>query len=311
MSIIYGPLYSRRLGISLGIDIVPYKTCSFNCIYCHEGETTTLTCTRRRFLEPAEAFAALSKLQGIKQLRGREIDYLTFAGSGEPTLNLDLGDYIRYLKRISPLPVAVLTNSSLLWDENVRIELLNADLVVPSLDAASEEVLQKVNRPSPELSLPLILRGLRQFCGEFSGDTWLEILLCRGINDSEDELFRLAKAALELDVNRIQLHTVSRPPALHDVQPVEAATLQRFQVLLGARGDIVQDETGPAGKDLEKDLEKAILHCLGSRPANLKTLVRETKKSGQEIIKVLSRLEKEGAVQRFIHDGASCYRLVR
>ena len=106
MKILYGPLYSRRLGISVGIDIIPYKTCSYNCVYCHEGETTHLTCSRQRFLDPEKVLEALSTLAGQKQRRGLDIDYLTFAGSGEPTLNRELGRYIRYLKNISPVPIA-------------------------------------------------------------------------------------------------------------------------------------------------------------------------------------------------------------
>ncbi len=310
VQILYGPLYSRRLGISLGIDIIPYKTCSYNCVYCHEGETTRLTCQRQDFLEPAKVLDALASLQGKKRLRNLDLDYLTFAGSGEPTLNRSLGKYIRYLKEISPVPVAVLTNSSLLWDQGLREELAAADLVVPSLDAGSELVFQRVNRPCPGLSLERVVQGLQQFCQEFPGQIWLEILLCRGINDSEEELRLLAYTAAQLQVDMIQINTVSRPPALQEIFPVTQETLTFFQQLLGPKGEIVQEELGGQRELLEKDLEKAILGCLRYQPGNVESLSRETKKSGQEVIKVLSRLEKQGLVQRFMRHGTSFYRIL-
>ncbi len=308
VQVLYGPLYSRRLGVSVGIDIIPYKTCSYNCVYCHEGETTRLTCHRQDFLEPAKVLDALASLQGKKRLRNLDLDYLTFAGSGEPTLNRSLGEYIRYLKEISPVPVAVLTNSSLLWDQGLREELAAADLVVPSLDAGSELVFQRVNRPCPGLSLARVVQGLQQFCQEFPGQTWLEILLCRGINDSEEELRLLAHTAAQLEVDKIQINTVSRPPALPEIVPVAPETLTFFQQLLGPGGEIVHEELGGQREILEKDLEKAILACLRYQPGNVKSLTRETEKSGQEVIKVLSRLEKQGFVQRYMRSGTSFYR---
>ncbi len=311
LKILYGPLYSRRLGVSVGIDIIPYKTCSYNCVYCHEGETTHLTRSRQCFFEPQKVLETLSSLAGQKQLRSLDIDFLTFAGSGEPTLNRDLGRYIRYLKAISPVPVAVITNSSLLWDEQVRKDLSPADLVVPSLDAASSAVFNQVNRPSENLPLDRIIQGIREFCSEFAGRIWLEILLCRNINDSEAELQRLAGVISTLELDKIQINTVSRPPALDDVHPVPPETLHRFQELLGGQGEIVEDGGHLIRKTVEKELEKAILTCLNYKPGNLHTLTKELKKSGQEIIKVLARLEKEGAVQRFIRDKTSFYRIVR
>ncbi len=310
VQVLYGPLYSRRLGVSVGIDIIPYKTCSYNCVYCHEGETTRLTCQRQDFLEPAAVLEALASLQGKKRFRNLDLDYLTFAGSGEPTLNHSLGKYIRYLKEISPVPVAVLTNSSLLWDQDLREELAAADLVVPSLDAGSELVFQRLNRPCPGLSLARVTQGLQQFCQAFPGQTWLEILLCRGINDSEEELRLLARTAAHLEVDRIQINTVSRPPALPGIFPATPETLTFFQQLLGPGGEIVHEELGGQREILEKDLEKAILDCLRYQPGNVKSLSRETKKSGQEVIKVLSRLEKQGILQRFMRHGKSFYRIL-
>ncbi len=308
MNTIYGPLYSRRLGISVGIDIIPYKTCSFNCVYCHEGETTNLTCQRQNFLDFREVLEELSSLAGKKQLRGLDLDYLTFAGSGEPTLNRDLGRYIAHLKEISPVPVAVITNSSLLWDRDVRDDLRQADLVVPSLDAAGEESFQRVNRPCKELSLEKIFRGLRQFCREFSGEIWLEILLCRGLNDSEADLARLAEVLETMELDKVQINTVSRPPAQDKIEPVPPQTLRHFREQLAEKVEIIEESTGFWRKAMEADLEKAILDRLNYKPESMLSLSRELKKSGQEIIKVLARLEKEGKVVRFIRDRTSFYR---
>ena len=311
MKILYGPLFTRRLGISMGIDIVPYKTCSYNCVYCHEGETTSLSLARKSFFEPKKIVQELCLLTGIKQLRGLKIDYLTFAGSGEPTLNQNIGEYIRYLKDVSPIPVAVLTNSSLLWDEEVRNDLSTADLVVPSLDAASEAIFQRVNRPCPGFTIDKVIEGLRQFCNEFTGRIWLEILLCSELNDGKEELHRLADIAAKLDVDKIQINTVSRSPALHDVCPASFQTLTYFHGLLGDKGELVQEESGIIREKLERELEDAILKSLRFKPGNMQTLSQETEKSGQEVIKVLSRLEKEGMIQRYMLDKTTFYKVVQ
>lgn len=311
MGFLYGPIYSRRLGMSLGVDIIPYKTCSFNCIYCHEGETTCLTLERKDFFPPEEVLKELSTLKGQQARKGRRVDFITFAGSGEPTLNLSLGRYIRYLKEICPLPVAVITNSSLMWDKKVREELMAADLVVPSLDAVSEEIFSRVNRPYPELTPGLILEGLRDFLREYKGKVWLEILFCDGFNDGEEELAKLARAVKELDLEKIQLNTVSRPPAISQARPVSPEKLFQIKEMLGSRAELVEDVITAERESLERNLLRKVAGALRYGHSTLEELSRTLGLSAHEIIKILARLEKEGKVESFFQGGTLNYRLKR
>jgi wyosine [tRNA(Phe)-imidazoG37] synthetase (radical SAM superfamily) len=184
---IYGPVPSRRLGISLGLDIIPFKTCSYDCIYCQLGRTTEQTLERRSYVTIS---SLINQLKEVLELN-EEIDYITFSGSGEPTLNQDIGEMIRKVKELTCIPVAVLTNGSLLWEERVRKNLSYADLVVPSLDAVSEEVFRRVNRPASGLSIEKVLRGLESFTWSFKGKIYLEVMLVKGMNDSEEEIVKL------------------------------------------------------------------------------------------------------------------------
>ncbi|MDD4253495.1 MAG: radical SAM protein, partial [Methanoculleus horonobensis] len=182
---LFGPVPSRRLGISLGIDLVPHKTCSFDCIYCECGRTTDLTCERREYVPTGRVIAELDDFLA----KGPDLDYITFAGSGEPTLHTGIGEIIAFIKdRYPRYRVAVLTNSALFTDPDVRAALMRADLVVPSLDAVSEEVFIKINRPSPGTTAERVLKGLLDFAREFSGEIRLEIFIVPDINDTEEEL---------------------------------------------------------------------------------------------------------------------------
>lgn len=305
MNVLYGPLYSRRLGISLGVDIIPYKTCSYNCIYCHEGETTFLTLDRKEFFPLEKVLHQISTLKEKKIVNGRPVDYITFAGSGEPTLDVNLGNYIKYLKDNCPIPVAVITNSSLLWNEKVRQDLMEADLVVPSLDALTEDSFQTINRPAPHLSLKKVLRGLVDFCEVFQGAIWVEILLCEGINDSFEELERFAILLKNLPAQKIQINTVSRPPTESWARPSSPQTLAQWKELLGARVTVVEDTVNFTRKNMEEALRRKLIMLLQRRSYTLEELQKELRKSGHEVIKVLARMEKEGLVERTIKNGKS------
>ncbi len=307
MNILYGPLYSRRLGISLGLDIIPYKTCSYNCIYCHEGETTFLTLDRKEFFPLENVLHQLSTLKGKRIVKGRPVDYITFAGSGEPTLDVNIGSYINYLKDNCPIPVAVITNSSLLWDEKVRQDIRGADLVVPSLDAVTEDSFQMINRPVPHLSLEKVLQGLVDFCEVFQGAVWLEILLCEGINDSFEDLERFAVLLKNLPVQKIQLNTVSRPPAESWVRPSSLQALSQWKDLLGARVTVVEDAVNSTRKNMEEALRRKVAVLLQKRSYTLEEIQRELHTSGHEVIKVLARMEKEGLVERTLKNGKSVF----
>jgi len=182
---LFGPVPSRRLGMSLGIDLIPKKVCSLNCVYCEVGKTTKLTTHRLEYVKYDNVIAELLQFMS----NNPKIDYFTFSGSGEPTLNSRIGDVLNFIKKEYPkIKTAVLTNGSLLYDKNLRAELLDADVILPSLDAASQDVFEKIDRPNPELNIETYIQGLVDLRKEYSGQIWLEILLLRGYNDSKEEL---------------------------------------------------------------------------------------------------------------------------
>ncbi|MEW5911004.1 MAG: radical SAM protein [Thermodesulfobacteriota bacterium] len=219
---VFGPVPSRRLGMSLGVDLLWPKTCSQDCLYCELGLTTHLTAQRGVFRDADQVLAQVeARLAELAQ----PPDFITLAGSGEPTLHQDLGRVLAALKGLSPARLAVLTNSTLLTDPAVRAELAPADVIVPSLDAASQAVFERLNRPAPGLIIEEIIEGLVALRREFGGDLWLEVLLVAGINDDPAELAGLAAAAERIGPDLVQLNTVVRPPAVAGTRPVEPERL--------------------------------------------------------------------------------------
>ena len=191
---IFGPVPSRRLGRSLGVDLVPFKTCTYDCIYCQLGRTTNKTIQRKEWVPLDDVVTELeTKLSS-------QPDYITLSGSGEPTLYSRTGELIDRIKAVTNVPVAVLTNGSLLWNQEVRARLMNADLVVPSLDAGDEAMFRAVNRPHEDISFERMLQGLIDFRHEFQGKYWLEVFLLAGHNAIAAEVVTLGMDFIEEDV---------------------------------------------------------------------------------------------------------------
>jgi len=232
---LFGPVVSRRLGRSLGIDIVPHKVCTLDCIYCEVGHTDRLTSERREYV-PADTIAAEV---GARLAAGLEADYLTVTGSGEPTLNSAIGTIITRLKQVSRIPVAVLTNGTLLGDPQVRRDLAEADLVLPSLDAGTPEEYQAVNHPARGLTLEALVEGMVGFRRGFTGQVWLEVLLVGGITDTVESVRRIAKAVERIAPDRVQLNTVVRPPADAAARAVPVEALERFATLFSPRAEVI------------------------------------------------------------------------
>ncbi len=232
MQYVYGPVTSRRLGCSLGVDLTPERCCSLDCIYCEEARPTAKLCTKRGEYSPT--------LQVIEQIREEvtpEVDYVTFSGSGEPTLHSGLGTILAACKDLAP-PTAVLTNSSLLNIARVRQELTMADLVIPSLDAVSEATFQELNRPAPGLTAESIMHGLKSFCSEYTGTIWLEVLLVEGVNDSQQEVQAIADFVNKLNIGKVQLNTVSRATTVAGCKPVAREKMQELGKLFTAPVEI-------------------------------------------------------------------------
>ncbi len=289
MGYLFGPVLSRRLGLSMGVDLLKYKTCNLDCIYCELGRTTSLTSCRGRFVPPQKV------LREIAARRWEPFDHLTFAGSGEPTLSSDLGEVVRQAKELVDSPVAVITNSTLLTSPQVRKEVAAADVVLPSLDAASTDAFYAINRPAPGLKIDEIVQGLKDFRKEFSGEIWLEVMLVKDVNDHDAEM--IARAAESTHPDRIQLNTVVRPPA----EPVEPLTEVEMQRML---------EFFP-GAELIPDWDWSVpemtgyrlTELLSRRPCTLEEICVLLGLESCDAIKYCKIMERDGKISRRLHGG--------
>jgi wyosine [tRNA(Phe)-imidazoG37] synthetase (radical SAM superfamily) len=223
MNYVFGPVPSRRLGQSLGIDTIPLKTCNWNCVYCQLGRTVPLTNERREYF-PCEAILDEVEETLAKHTPG-EIDWLTFVGSGEPTLHSGLGKLIAGVKAMSDLPVAVITNGSMLYMPQVRVALLEADAVLPSLDAGSARLYRKINRPHPQITFERLVNSLVLFRREYRGKLWIEVMLIEGLNDSDQALDDLAGLLKTIQPDEVHINSPTRPPAETWVKPASESTL--------------------------------------------------------------------------------------
>jgi len=271
MSYIFGPVPSRRLGRSLGVDLVPHKVCTLNCIYCQAGATTRQTLERAEYV-PANKIIDELKAYSEKG-KGPKPDVITFSGSGEPTLNSKIGDLIGRIRKLYPhTPIAVLTNGTLLFDPQVRHEIKAADIVMPSLDAATEEAFQKVNRPHVDLKLKKVVEGLFAFKRIFKGKLWIEVLPVKGLNDSPQELKAIKKILDELKPDKIHLNTVVRPPQNSSAKPVEREQMEMICALFGARCEVI---AGFEHKELMSNvpgLKEAIVELTKRRSVTLEDI---------------------------------------
>ncbi len=289
---VYGPVPSRRLGLSLGINLTPYKTCTLNCIYCQCGRTTKMTLTRQSFFPVDEI---LDQVRNAVQ--GKKIDFLTFSGEGEPTLNKDIGRLIRRLKTEFNIPVAVITNSTLLSDPKVRQQLYPADLVVPSLDAADPATFRRVNRPHPRLRLDKLIAGLKSFRRYYKGRLWLEIMLVKGINDAPEHLLKLRRLAYEIKPDRVHLNTVVRPPAEKFARPLSEDELNQILTLFGPEA-LIASSTVKKQRSAQQSSEKLVLAIIQNRPVTEADLVAGTGIPRAKLQTLLQHLIKTNRIKK-------------
>lgn len=284
MKHVFGPVPSRRLGSSLGVDLVPHKVCSFDCIYCQLGGTTDKTLERRHYAPVEDIVGEVGDF-----LDRGGCDYVTMSGSGEPTLNADMGAVIDGVKSLTDTPVAVLTNSSLINDSGVRAELAAADVVVPSLDAATQEVFERVNRPVDGLLVEDIIDGLASFNG---AEVWLEVMLVNGVNDTPDELEALSSAVDGIEPDKVQLNTVVRPPAEDYAGAIRRDRMDEIAGFLGA--EVVADFSRAAAESYSGDVEEGILELLMRRPCTVDDLSSALGVHENEILKYVGELRDDG-----------------
>ncbi len=309
MKYVFGPVNSRRLGRSLGVDIVPYKTCTLNCVYCECGPTTRLTTEIREYTPADDILMEVDRaLSGV-----HELDYITFSGSGEPTLHSELGDIIEYLKINHPLfSIAVLTNGTLLWKKEVRDSLKLADLVVPSLDAVTGRTFEKMLRPHGEITPERTVEGLVRFGEEFNGLISLEVFLIPGINDSEDELGLIKKACEMIRHDEIHLNTLDRPAAEKGIEPAGREVLERaLDILKPLNVKII-------GKPAEREfpspateaVRESILATLRRRPSTIEDLSTTLGVDRRELKVILETLLKRRIVSRERQERGDFYRIL-
>jgi wyosine [tRNA(Phe)-imidazoG37] synthetase (radical SAM superfamily) len=260
----YGPVPSRRLGRSLGVSPIPPKTCTYSCVYCQLGRTRRLQIERESFYPKEEIFSEIRKTARLSNP-----DYVTFVGDGEPTLCQDLGWLINRTSNELHLPVAVITNGSLLSFKDARKELLRADVVLPSLDAGNERLFRRINRPHHALEFDDLLCGLRDFRREFAGLIWLEIMLVNGMNDTDEELLDIKNAVDMIQPDRIYVVTPVRPPAEPWVEPPSPENILRAQDILGHVVPLTGLESGDFGLGEFPDARQAIMEIGARHPLRL------------------------------------------
>ncbi len=296
---IFGPVPSRRLGRSLGVDLVPHKTCTLNCVYCECGKTTHLTLQRDEFVPATELKNELSTFLS----NNPKLDFITFSGAGEPSLNSSIGEIIRFIATKYPqYKVALLTNGTLLYQPAVREQLLEADLVIASLDAASKEGFHRVNRPHPKLNLSEIIDGLVSFKQQFNNTFWIEIFILPDVNDSSNELKQLKNALAAINPDKIQLNTLDRPGTESWVKPADASELADIAEYL-FHAEIVKYNR-PHGSDRNnqirmKDITQSLLSTIKRRPCTAQDISQVLGLNLRVVNKHLLTLVEKGQIGKY------------
>jgi wyosine [tRNA(Phe)-imidazoG37] synthetase (radical SAM superfamily) len=300
---IYGPVPSRRLGRSLGIDLVPHKICTYDCIYCQIGNTTEKTLVRKEYVPVREILEEVGRF--LKE-EISPIDHLSLAGSGEPTLHSKIRSIIEGLKEITLIPVAVITNGFLLWKPEVREDLLQADIVLPSLDAVSQRVFVRINRPRPGFSIEKVIEGMVKFRKIYKGQIWLEILFCEGVNDGKEELMRMKKAINRIQPDLIHLNTVVRPPSEKWATPLDQKEMEKIRGFFGEKASIISEFDRHPSFLSERDIKEEILKILKRRPLSRSDLSKGMGIPQNELDQYIKPLTQEGKIRTRIF-GESVY----
>jgi wyosine [tRNA(Phe)-imidazoG37] synthetase (radical SAM superfamily)/SAM-dependent methyltransferase len=302
---VYGPVPSRRLGRSLGVDLVPFKTCSYDCIYCQLGRTTNRTIERKEYVPMGEVLEELTRKLAIEP----GPDFIGLAGSGEPTLHSRLGELIAAIKRTTSTPVAVLTNGSLLWMPDVRDDLMEADLVLPSLDAGDENLFRSINRPDENIAFAAMVDGIADFTRQFHGEVWLEVFLLARKTGVPSEAGKIADLARRIAPSRVQLNTIHRPPAEDFALGVSMARMRELEKLFSGRVEIIGESErdvvhAPVPPNVQ---DEEFLALLGRRPCSARDLSIGLGIHVNEALKRLDLLMAAGKAGTLVTGGQTFY----
>ncbi len=305
MKYCFGPVPSRRLGRSLGVDILPMKTCNLNCVYCELGITEKFTCDRAEYIPAGEI---KQDIETVFRAGKHPFDVLTFTASGEPCLHSRLGELIAFAKSLSGKPVVVLTNGTLTPDPAVRHDLCQADILLPSLDAILPAAFRKVNRPAECVDTGAIVQGLTDLSRQFKGEMWLEVLLVKGLNDSPEDIKALKEAVDRIRPHRIQLNSVARPPAEKWAKPLSRDRMEEIKKTLGSRAEVVVDFSRRLREGFMPVVEVEIMETLKRRPMTAHD-ISEILGIDQEIsLAVLDKMRKASLIREEIFQGRTYYR---
>jgi len=278
--IVFGPVPSRRLGRSLGVDVVEPGTCSFSCVYCQLGRTGRLTTERQLFFPVDEIIEELHRK--VEDAGIQNIDHVTLVGDGEPLLFSGIGELVEAIKSEVPRPVAVITNGALLASARVREELEDVDVVLPSLDAGTSETFRRINRPHPSIDFPEMVDGMKEFRQVFGGKMWMEFMAVKGLNDTREELERIRNLLADIRPDRLYVNFPVRPPAESWVTAPDAEGLERIHEVLGETFDMVMPETGEfhlSADDVE-GLKEELLGIIGRHPMRKEQVVVALRRKG-------------------------------
>jgi wyosine [tRNA(Phe)-imidazoG37] synthetase (radical SAM superfamily) len=288
LSVFYGPVLSKRFGRSLGIDIIDFKCCEYDCIYCQLGRTTDKRVGRKHF----EKIKIEDFKRGLedKIKRGPKPDFITFSGSGEPLLEKDIARYIKAAKSVSDIPVAVLTGGGLLGLDDALQDIMEADLIKVSVDGPNEELLQKINRPCSQISFKKNIEGLGRLAASFGGRIWVEIMMIGGINDDMGTInaFKSLFDGLNASIEKIHLNTPTRPSAGSFFKPTGSQKLKVLKDLLGDRAEIVKDLKSDDPAEGPKAGLEDVIEMLKRRPCTLEELSAALDMNINEVIKLIS-----------------------
>ncbi|MFP4226069.1 MAG: radical SAM protein [Desulfobacterales bacterium] len=301
--VVYGPVPSRRLGRSLGVDLVPYKICSYDCIYCQIGRTPAPTIKRKPYI-PADK--VIHDVQEALE-EGVSPDYITLGGSGEPTLNSDIGEIITRLKSATDIPVTVLSNGSMLLFPAVRADLMAADVVLPSFDACTPEMFQKINRPCPEIGFEEMAEGLVHFREAYTGRIWVELFLIQDLNTADADMQTFKYWMDRVQPDKIHLNTAVRPTAEAGISRPSDARLIQIKQMLGDRAEIVVPYQGEAAKSAGSEINEDLIELLSRRPCTLDDIAHGLNTHPHEILKYLEPMVNAGEIEMVRKDEETYY----
>ncbi|MEW6377885.1 MAG: radical SAM protein [Thermodesulfobacteriota bacterium] len=305
---LYGPVPSRRLGRSLGVDLVPHKICTYDCIYCQIGKTTQKILVRKEYVPVKEVF---DEIERFLREETSSVDHLSLSGSGEPTLHCEIRSIIEGIKKMSSIPVAVISNGSLLCEKEVREDLLQADVVLPSLDAVSQEVFMRINQPHQGFSIEKVIEGMVEFRKVYKGQIWLEILFCKGVNDTSWELQKMKEAIKRIQPDRIHLNTVARPPSEEWAISLNHEEMEEIKVFLGERASIISEFDRHPPAVSKRNMKEKILRILRRRPLSLSDLSKGMGIPMDELEGYIGFLVQEGRIQTRAFGGSTYYEIPR